>query len=162
MVFLDGAADGVGGAHVLQQVARDRRLGRHLGGQRIEHADAGRDAVELGLGGIPLVHQHRVAGRGAGLQARRDGVHQAAIGLRLAGDLPARRAELALLLGNGVGKGRLVGPQLLDALADGLGAGLADGGIGGYGPLATHGREGTTLASTEYDRRQNERGPLDS
>ena len=42
------------------------------------------------------------------------------------------------------------------------GAGLADGGIGGYGALAAHGREGTTLASTEYDRRQNERGPLDS
>src|SRR6185503_16702901 len=73
MVVVGGAADGIGGAHVVDQVAGDRRLGRHLAGQRVELADAQGHGVELGLRVVPLGHEVGVARGGAGLQALRDG-----------------------------------------------------------------------------------------
>src|SRR3990167_5399650 len=74
VVLVDGAADREGRAHVLEQVARDRRLGRHLAGQRIQLAHTKRGGVELGLRGVPLAHPLRVARARAGLQARGDAV----------------------------------------------------------------------------------------
>ncbi|KAK6022989.1 hypothetical protein OSTOST_11288, partial [Ostertagia ostertagi] len=148
MILVDGAADPVGRAHVLEQVARHRRLGGHLAGQRVQRADADRQGVELALRGVPLVHEIGIARRRAGLQARIDAAHQARIGPRVAGQLTAGGVELRLLRGDAVAERGLVAAQLFDALANRQRASLGDGGVGVRRRRAAGGRKDVCLIAT--------------
>jgi len=118
VVLVNGAGDGEGGLGRFGQERRHGRARADGAGELVHFGNVLGDAAEVGLGTLELLHQDRVARRGADLQARVHRGDGAVITARVADQLAAQFLQLGVLLGDVALQALQFVTQFDDLLAD--------------------------------------------
>ena len=118
VVFVDGTGNRERGPGGFGHVGRKRRVAGDRRGQVVHLVDVLGDAVEIRLRALELLHQDRVARRGADLQARVHGRDGAVVLLRVLDELGPQALQFFVLLGDRILQAGQFFTKLNDFFAD--------------------------------------------